>query len=38
MSCNLTATQGGHILDSVVCAPREDGPNLLLKRCVAELH
>lgn len=38
MSCNLAATQGGHILDSVVCAPREDGPNLLLKRCVAEVH
>lgn len=38
MSCNLAATQGGHILDSVVCAPREDGPNLLLKRCVAEVR
>ena len=36
MSCNLSATQGGHILDSVVCTPQDDGPNLLLKRCVAE--
>jgi TPR repeat protein len=33
MSCNLHATQGGHILDSVMCTPKDDGPNLLLKRC-----
>jgi TPR repeat protein len=37
MSCNLTASQGGHIMDGVTCAPQEDGPNLLLKRCVDAL-
>ncbi|MEO7324448.1 MAG: hypothetical protein ABIW82_06440 [Dokdonella sp.] len=37
MSCNLTASQGGHIMDGVTCAPQDDGPNLLLKRCVDAL-
>lgn len=37
MSCNLTATQGGHILDSVTCTPQDDGPNLMLKRCMDAL-
>lgn len=35
MSCNLSATQGGHILDAVTCTPQDDGPNLMLKRCAA---
>lgn len=37
MSCNLTASQGGHIMDGVTCVAQDDGPNLLLKRCVDAL-
>lgn len=36
MSCNMTASQGGHILDSMVCTPRREGAQLLLRRCVAD--
>ena len=36
MSCNMAASQGGHILDSMVCTPRRDGAQLLLRRCVAD--
>lgn len=36
MSCNLSASQGGHIQDNIVCTPRPDGTQLLLRRCVAD--
>ncbi|HET6546788.1 MAG TPA: hypothetical protein VFG55_08600 [Rhodanobacteraceae bacterium] len=33
MSCNARASRGGHITDSVVCTPREDGSMVRLRRC-----
>jgi hypothetical protein len=37
MSCNLAASQGGHIQDSIVCTPRPDGTRMLLRRCVTDV-
>ena len=34
MSCNKSASMGGHISDQIVCTPRQEGNRLLLKRCV----
>jgi hypothetical protein len=33
MSCNKSASRGGHIMDSITCMPRVDGSSLLLRRC-----
>lgn len=35
MSCNLSSSRGGLIQDAVVCTPRSEGLQVLLKRCVA---
>lgn len=35
MSCNLSASRGGLIQDGVVCTPRTEGNQFLLRRCVA---
>ncbi|HJT97043.1 MAG TPA: hypothetical protein VJ696_01910 [Rhodanobacteraceae bacterium] len=36
MSCNLAASQHGHIMDHIVCTPKDDGQFWLLRQCVAE--
>lgn len=33
MSCSLSASKGGHIIDQIVCTPRNEGKRLLLRRC-----
>lgn len=33
MSCNLSASKGGHIMDQIVCTPQDQGNRLLLKKC-----
>lgn len=35
MSCSLASSRGGLIRDSVMCTPRSEGLQVLLKRCVA---
>jgi hypothetical protein len=35
MSCNLAASQHGHIMDRIVCTPKDDGQFELLRRCAA---
>jgi hypothetical protein len=35
MSCNTTASRGGHVIDSIACTPQYDGGSLLLKQCVS---
>jgi TPR repeat protein len=34
MSCNLAASQHGHIMDRIICTPRYDGQLALLRQCV----
>jgi len=34
MSCNKSASRGGHIIDSVTCTPQVEGTSALLKRCM----
>ncbi|MEO5623985.1 MAG: hypothetical protein ABJB02_07060 [Dokdonella sp.] len=36
MSCQKNASRGGHIVDSIVCTPENQGSQLLLKRCVVD--
>lgn len=36
MSCNLAASQHGHIMDRIICTPRYDGQLALLRQCDAE--
>lgn len=33
MSCNLSASKGGHIMDQIVCTPKYDGKRMLLRKC-----
>lgn len=33
MSCSLSASKGGHIVDRIVCTPRSEGRRVLLRRC-----
>jgi TPR repeat protein len=33
MSCTQSASQGGHIIDQIICTPRREGRRLLLRRC-----
>ena len=35
MSCNLSASKGGHIMDQIVCTPKYEGNRLLLRKCDA---
>jgi hypothetical protein len=35
MSCNLAASQHGHIMDRIICTPKDDGQFLMLRQCVA---
>ena len=35
MSCNLAASQHGHIMDRIICTPKDDGQFDLLRRCAA---
>ena len=35
MSCDAAASRRGHVIDSVICTPQRDGPQLLLRQCVA---
>lgn len=35
MSCNRAASQHGHIMDRIVCTPKDDGQFSLLRRCAA---
>jgi hypothetical protein len=37
MSCNLAASQHGHIMDRIVCTPKDDGQFSMLRQCVAEM-
>jgi hypothetical protein len=34
MSCSLSASRQGHIMDRIACVPRYQGKMVLLKRCV----
>jgi hypothetical protein len=34
MSCNKSASRGGHIMDSITCTPQVEGTSVLLKRCM----
>lgn len=36
ISCAKNASRGGHIIDEIVCAPRDEGNQLLLRRCADE--
>jgi TPR repeat protein len=36
MSCELSASKGGHIIDRIVCTPQREGRRLLLRQCDAE--
>jgi hypothetical protein len=36
MSCNRAASQHGHIMDRIICTPKDDGQVSLLRQCVAE--
>ena len=33
MSCNRSASQGGHIMDRITCTPRYDGQLALIRQC-----
>ncbi|HET9032450.1 MAG TPA: hypothetical protein VFN25_06055 [Dokdonella sp.] len=35
MSCNLSASKGGHIMDQITCTPQYQGRLMMLKRCEA---
>ena len=34
VSCQTQASRGGNIVDEIVCTPRKEAYELLLKRCV----
>jgi hypothetical protein len=36
MSCSLSASKGGHIIDQIICTPQREGNRLLLRQCDAE--
>jgi len=36
MSCGTHASRGGHIVDEILCTPRIEGQQLLLRRCAEE--
>jgi hypothetical protein len=36
MSCNRAASQHGHIMDRIICTPKDDGQFDMLRQCVAE--
>ena len=36
MSCNRAASQHGHIMDRIICTPKDDGQLSMLRRCVAK--
>ena len=36
MSCNRAASQHGHIMDRIICTPKDDGQFDMLRRCAAE--
>jgi TPR repeat protein len=36
MSCALSASKGGHIIDRIICTPQREGRRLLLRQCDAE--
>ena len=33
MSCNLAASQHGHIMDRIICTPKDDGQFSMLRQC-----
>ena len=35
MSCNRAASQHGHIMDRIVCTPKDDGQFSMLRQCAA---
>ena len=35
MSCNRSASQHGHIMDRIICTPKDDGQLVMLRRCSA---
>ncbi len=35
MSCNLSASKGGHIMDQIRCTPKYEGSRMLLRKCDA---
>jgi hypothetical protein len=36
MSCNRAASQHGHIMDRIICTPKDDGQFDMLRRCAAD--
>ena len=36
MNCNLAASQHGHIMDRIVCTPKDDGQFSMLRQCAVE--
>jgi len=36
MSCNLAASQHGHIMDRIICTPKDDGQFSMLRQCAAD--
>lgn len=36
MSCNRAASQHGHIMDRIICTPKDDGQFSMLRQCVAD--
>ena len=36
MSCNRAASQHGHIMDRIICTPKDDGQFSMLRRCSAK--
>jgi hypothetical protein len=36
MSCNRAASQHGHIMDRIICTPKDDGQLSMLRRCAAD--
>ncbi|HKP65059.1 MAG TPA: hypothetical protein VJX31_00445 [Casimicrobiaceae bacterium] len=35
MSCNRAASQHGHIMDRIICTPKDDGQFSMLRQCAA---
>ena len=33
MSCNRAASQHGHIMDRIICTPKDDGQLSMLRQC-----
>ena len=36
MSCNRAASQHGHIMDRIICTPKDDGQLSMLRRCAVD--